>query len=609
MTEKNYNKISEKIHSLKESIPFLKNKSDEYVFTALCIKANFFKNPSFDYDEKVIEDMIVDGVNDGGVDAILSDPNSETSNLVLCQSKFYKNITFDEVRNAVLKMILFYKEMQRGNYETVNQAVRGRFLSLNAEVGEESKVYFVFYTSADKNGIRRDRINKLLSEFGLDNSIYEIILLFSDDLLEEIKESESRRPTVESGKITIDKSNNVLYYGDSSAIVNVSAFSIKELYSEHNINLLARNLRYFIKKGDIDKSINETIACSPETFWFKNNGITIVCDNFEVDGKHIRLKDFSIVNGGQTTHLISKSKSINVYNDLFLPCKIIKTSGVDEREKNQFSLEIAKATNSQKAIKNIDLKANAPEQIQFGRELREIQVYYQTKRGENIPKDYKGASQNTDLAAAGKLGLAGIFQMPGSSRSKPSSLYKDSFYNPLFNGNQKQVAGVVKDLLYVNEYFSRFVKQYEKDMSEQALASTLIPFANNSRTICIAFTALASRYYQKNLSEEDMSMVFNHLNKDKAYDDYFYEIFKDLGDVKRIFPNGSYENKDKLDNALYKLFDIIIKSGCRYYQRKKDDDNTLNESNFLKKDANYYSILRDSWFDIPQKINEIFSSL
>jgi hypothetical protein len=226
-------------------------------------------------------------------------------------------------------------------------------LSLNAEVGEESKVCFVFYTSAPKNGIREDRINKLLQDNGLDSVHYDVQLLFADDIVDEIKESESRRPTVESGKIMIDEANNALYYNDEAVIVNASAFSIKELYAIHSTNLLSRNLRYFIKKRDIDSSINETISKCPETFWFKNNGLTIVCDEFDVDGTQVKLKNFSIVNGGQTTTLLHKSKEINKENDLFLPCKIIKTVGETEDEKNLFSLEIAKATNSKKLLNKL----------------------------------------------------------------------------------------------------------------------------------------------------------------------------------------------------------------------------------------------------------------
>ena len=57
----------------------------------------------------------------------------------------------------------------------------------------------------------------------------------------------------------------------------------------------------------------------------------------------------------------------------------------NEDEKNAFSLEIAKATNTQKPIKQVDLKANSPEQVRFAQAMREVGVFYQTKRGETVP--------------------------------------------------------------------------------------------------------------------------------------------------------------------------------------------------------------------------------
>jgi hypothetical protein len=119
----NYNTITAKINSLKEIYPYLRSKSNDYLFTVLCVKAHFYKNPSLSFNETDIDNLLVDSVNDGGVDALLTDPNSETNNLVLCQSKYYETITFDGVRDAVAKMILFYKSMQRGEYESVNTKV------------------------------------------------------------------------------------------------------------------------------------------------------------------------------------------------------------------------------------------------------------------------------------------------------------------------------------------------------------------------------------------------------------------------------------------------------------------------------------------------------
>lgn len=606
-----YDIIVSKIQSLKEIYPSLRKESDEHIFTVLCVKSNFYKNPSLSFTENDIGSILVDSIKDGGVDALLSDPNSETNNLIICQSKYYQTITFDAVRDAIAKMILFYKSMQRGEYETVNTKVQRTFLSLNAEIGDESKVCFVLYTSAPKNGIREDRIQKLLQEHGLNTINYEIQLYFAEDIVDEIKESESRRPTVESGKIAIDVPNNYLEYEDDAVIVNASAFSIKELYAKHSTNLLSRNLRYFVKKRDIDVSINETINRKPETFWFKNNGLTIVCDDFEISGKEVKLKNFSIVNGGQTTTLLHKSKEINKEHDFCLPCKIIRTVGETEDDKNLFSLEIAKATNSQKAIKQIDLKANAPEQVRFGNAMRNVGVFYQTKRGEIIPKDFKEEYKHTDLVEVGKLCLAGMFQLPGSSRSKPSTLYLEKYYNPIFNEDQMQVCTLVKELLYIDTYFRKsFIQKFDKENEENPFAAELIPFAHNARTISISFVAFASRYYNKNIKTTDLKIIFDNVHKEKAYEDFYYDIFKDTNGIAPLIPKKLFDNdKDKYDEILYKLLEVIILSGRRYYSIKKESDSTLNESNFLKLDRNYYAILKFDWDNIASKISNIFNSI
>lgn len=118
------------------------------------------------------------------------------------------------------KMALFYKDMTQGHYEQVNANVQRRFLSLTSELGDESRIRFVFYTSAPQSGIQKKRVEKKSRDLFSDSSQFDVALFFGSDLEDEIKESESRRPTVESGKIKIDESDNYLLYGDNAAKVN-----------------------------------------------------------------------------------------------------------------------------------------------------------------------------------------------------------------------------------------------------------------------------------------------------------------------------------------------------------------------------------------------------
>lgn len=592
---KAYELITQKIDSLRTTYPSLRGKPADYIFSALCIKANLFKNPAVILYEEDFSDFIVDGQYDGGVDILLSDPNSDNSDLVIAQSKYYTSISSEDVSNAMSKMATFYKEMISGHYEQVSTKVQGRFLSLYSELSEDAKINFVLYTSAPQSGINRKRIEKRFREQFTDSSRFEVTIYFGNDIEEEIRESESRRPSVEIGKIAIDVAGNYLQYGDEAIIVNASAFSIKTLYAQHSINLLSKNLRYHIKAKDIDRSIRDTIQNSPETFWFKNNGITIICDDFKVDGKEVKLHNFSIINGGQTTYLLHASPYITERFDLFLPCKIVRASGETDDQKNMFSLEIAKATNSQKPIKAADLRANAPEQILFSQTMREEGLYYQTKRGEKVPPAYREKYQNASLVEIGKLCLTAIFQMPCSGRNKPSTMYLPQFYNPIFSGRQveqKQIAKLCKELLYIDYYFrAKFQKQYDRDNASMPDANIRLPFAHNSRTLCIAFVAFASRYYQRNFTNQDLIKIFSAQSSDSAVAEAAYDIFSNLGGIQYLLPPAVFQQKDVYEGILDRLFNTIIDAGIMSFTMALRYESSLTASNYLKNDRKYYDIL------------------
>ena len=159
--------IADKINALREKYPSLRTKSDYYVFSAACVEAHFYKNPENVLNESDFDEIIVDGCGDGGADIILSDPDSENCDLIIGQSKFYTRIKRDDVINSLLKMASFYKKMKAGHYEQVNSRVQSRFLTLNAETGEESKIHFVFYTSAKspKNFDAENIKKQILSQF------------------------------------------------------------------------------------------------------------------------------------------------------------------------------------------------------------------------------------------------------------------------------------------------------------------------------------------------------------------------------------------------------------------------------------------------------------
>ena len=293
--------------------------------------------------------------------------------------------------------------------------------------------------------------------------------------------------------------------------------------------------------------------------------------------------------------MLHKNPNINNTHDLYLPCKIIKTTGDTEDEKNAFSLEIAKATNTQKPIKPVDLKANSPEQVRFAQAMREVGVFYQTKRGETPPAGFRSPALNTDLLEIGKLCLAAIYQVPCASRAKPSSIYIEKYYEPVFNGNQPQVAKICRELLYIDNYFrTNYQKKFDRENSTAPDSANRISFAHNARTICIAFVALASRYHQNELTNQDLETVFGVARLENAQESV-YEVFHDLGNMRYLLPPAMWQNRNLYDAALDKLFSAIIDAGIINYNMACDNDATLTATNYLKRERNYYGILKNHW--------------
>lgn len=210
------------------------------------------------------------------------------------------------------------------------------------------------------------------------------------------------------------------------------------------------------------------------------------------------------------------------------------------------------------------------------------------------------------MAETGKLCLTAIFQLPATSRTRPKSLYNPEFYEPIFNGDQDKIAKLTKELLYIDYYFRKyFLKKFDTTNQDNPNVNELIPFAHNSRTICVAFSALASRYKSGNIDNKKLSIVFANI-REGAYSANLYDIFRNVDSINSFYSADLLRNKDKFDMLLYELFDLIIKSGRKCYATERRFNSTLNETNYLKKDYNYYNILKTDWDYISEQIDRIF---
>ena len=134
-------------------------------------------------------------------------------------------------------------------------------------------------------------------------------------------------------------------------------------------------------------------------------------------------------------------------------------------------------------------------------------------------------------------------------------------------------------------------------------AADRLPFASNARTICIAFTALAARYWQGNLTDKDITALTSAQNDSDVNSSY--KTLRDLGDMKFLLPIKL--KTDAYDATLDGLFEAIIDEGTVIFSDARENNSNLAAANFLKSDKNYYKILKRRCSTLRRAIKEIFS--
>lgn len=415
-------------------------------------------------------------------------------------------------------------------------------------------------------------------------------LLFGDDILDEIVNLTSDKQAVEKGELNIDSPNNVLHYGsEDSIIVNVSALSLKDNYIRYGkAGLFSSNLRFYVPNKKIDADIENSIRNKGDKFWYYNNGIIIVCDDYEiVDGK-IKLYNFSIVNGGQTTRMIGV---VPFSDDFYISCKVIRNNDSDSQEKIKFVSEVAEASNTQKKINSTDLIANRPEQRFLKSNLADHNIFVQIKRGDaaaaNKKVNYPAPWQSTTNAELGQIIYASVYQHPGTARNSKDKIFSDKKkYNTIFGNydENKYSYELIKDLLFIRSYYKEWAKSVSKDNNADATKKGLVK--NGTYFFNAAIVLMAKLYYSKEL--------VNEIKTQGIQSDRSKALLQSRTFNHRIF-NDEY---DELKSRMFELFQFVYdKYISRGFNQLKNVMPELSYSNFTKTDKNYENQIMTQVFD------------
>ena len=615
MNKNNNASIIEKmIEDFKDRTPYFKDKSDPYTFLFFMIKNKYFNQLDLneiqninDINRNLIFNDHYELIETDPINAILKTIDDDNEDVVLFKVNSNTNCTQDEIIADLTKMWNAYNEsktiidFEKGTIKNKQINISANLatkLAIIPEPSENGLTRFVLLypkTSNNKCEINLQILQTKFEELTKNSDAYSLNIKLVPDLSLEMQNFNRERPYVSFEELGI-YSNKVLEFNNNALIVSLSAKSLHNLwwdYKENPNQLFGANLRFYVKLKKIDNDIKDSIVNHPNQFWYKNNGLTIVCRNYKVLSNKVELTDFSIVNGGQTTYLIGNKFTFDVATpDFYLPCKIIKMQGDSEQEQNQFVLEIAKAANEQKPIKEEDLKANSNEQIEFQKDLAKYDILYVMKRGPKVKLNSKSLHmyEIVKLIEAGKLMMAGILQLPGFSRNSNAKIFDEKFYNFMFPTHDKNAlarhAHILRDLLYIQYVYDQLLNDQNNGFGQQEMV-----YANNARTIAIAFIALLSRIHNQSINLNELRSYLSEIS-DPAKQ--VTKLFADNNKFTAIFDDKDYKNKEQqIYPGLVKLFNLVIKEGSNQYSTMKKLNPQLNESNYLKSNKTYYEWLKN----------------
>ncbi len=544
--------------------------SDEYLFTLRAVDIFYFNGNIGKIDIKA---GFVDGPNDGGIDFIYCDTNT----MYLIQGKSGTGLSIDDIKNAFRKMHETINNFADKKYDQYSNQLKSSYLNAYDDLNDDKNIELILFT----NTILTEDTKKKIMDFSESEEINNFSISMYDQNDIDTKEVEGNELIKEDYiliNIDRERNNNFLGYGDSGLIVNVKASSIQRLYIKYGLNgLFSYNLREHIVQKNVDDAIDNTINKEKDKFWFYNNGITIGCSDFRVDGYKIKLYDFSIINGAQTTTKIGKSKSINEANDFFVVCKIVKaesSSGVN----SEFIAKISEASNSQKPIKQRDLKSNAIEQkkLQRGCENNgKLCLAVEIKRGVK-PENYKKVDkwQRVTNEYIGQLIYACILQRPGPARNAKNAMFSSkNIYKQIFL--RKHDYDTLYDLVRLGKIYDDYVS--EEIVNERDLDK--IAIAKNGK-----FTILGVIIY---LYKREIGILTDYTSD---------QLHKD--NIKGLLITDYIG--DDLDERVKELFKFVIRFLGRLYETKKESMKITSYSNFFKAENIYDIILKqfdelDEW--------------
>lgn len=589
-----YDRIKEQVAELTTNEKY---QNDGTAFGHFMIKECFNKIIDFEYDgndfDQFIKDHIVDMANDLGNDAIFT--NQANNEILVFQFKYSKNqlLNTNEIKKNkrfVDWIIGLTDENLSANHKLKKVIDEELSPILTPDNIKTNNFYITFYyIDADFIGNIKTDINALHTNYKDKNINFDIRYYNYQELEELYDDIEIPKNEVELRFVANEIfSKNLTYYDNDETeletiVTSIYANSLKPIIEDKKELILALNVRYYKGENDINSKIKKEYSKGEKSnFWILNNGINGVCQDFIInDNNTLTIKNFQIVNGGQTAKTLTR-----IVNDLPDNVQILLrlTKVKDKARTSKISMDIAVASNSQNAISARDLHSGDRIQNKIFEHLNNVGVFYDKKDGEWATvnkKKYRnpfGKSpmhlkiRNLDL---GVSYLSFYLQLPISTVGRHKLVFSELYYDRIFDSSKNEDDQFYKLILAYR------ISERINDIKSDKYNNYEILWNNYINDVLLSLSALY--FFQDKLHKIDSPESL-------------------ISELSTFTPNGYVNQNERFTLTLETEFDdFAIKTikALQYYldvkkQAKKEyvgEEWLPNDTNkWLKKDGTYKGI-------------------
>lgn len=397
----------------------------------------FVLNKHLDVAAQDAAKAVVDDFNDNGIDAIWYEKGNET--LYLVQSKLRSGEQFGQ--EEALAFCAGIRLLLKQDFATFNPNVLARQVEIETALQSCSHIRLVIaFAGAGMSDHAKTAIDQLIADEAPEEERLggPIEVFDPDKIVASLLAQQAYKPVNTDIRLThcskLEQPRQT-YYG----VIKVQ--DLVALHQTHGKALYERNIRYFLgsRNSDVNRSIQNTLSSSPETFLYLNNGVTALCNVIDPKGhdkggsKRLKVLGFSIINGAQTVASAAELASQTPSPDLSKARVLLTLIKADVQ--GQFGSAITKARNHQNPVSTANFASLDPTQERLRQELAYYQITYHYRPEATARSDSKNILLQEAIVA-----LAWLQPDPRFAiwlKTNPASINdaESANYKLLFSGN------------------------------------------------------------------------------------------------------------------------------------------------------------------------------